>query len=80
MYAQSTQRRFSRWLHNGRIQAYRGYAPIIRRVLLDWQDPVMYLALDTTMLWDTYCVDSSIVDLSGASGSVGVAGAAPCQQ
>jgi len=56
VYAQSTQRRFSRWLHNGRIQAYRAYAPLIRQVLADWQDSVIYLALDTTMLWDTYCV------------------------
>jgi len=28
LYAQSTQRRFSRWFHNGRIQAYRSYAPL----------------------------------------------------
>lgn len=56
VYAQSTQRRFSRWLHNGRIQAYRAYAPLIRQVLSDWQDPVAYVALDTTMLWDTFCV------------------------
>lgn len=56
VYAQSTQRRFSRWLHNRRIQAYRVYAPLIRQVLSGWQDPVMYLALDTTMLWESYCV------------------------
>jgi len=56
VYAQSTQRRFSRWLHNNRIQAYRVYAPLIRAVLFDWQDPVLYVALDITMLWDSYCV------------------------
>ena len=56
LYAQSTQRRFSRWFHNGRIQAYRSYAPLIRRVLADWQEPVLYVALDTTMLWEQFCV------------------------
>jgi len=56
VYAQSTQRRFSRWLQQRRIQAYRAYAPLIRQGKADWQDSVIYLALDTTMLWDTYCV------------------------
>lgn len=56
VFAQSTQRRFSRWLHNGRIQVYRAYAPLIRRLFCDWQDSVVYVALDTTKLWDTYCV------------------------
>lgn len=51
-YAQSVQRRFSRWRHNGRIQPYRIYAPIVRQVFEDWQDGVVYVALDTTLLWN----------------------------
>jgi len=31
------------------------YAPLICRVLADWQEPVLYVALDTTMLWE-FCV------------------------
>lgn len=56
VYAQSTQRRFARWFHNPCIQAYRSYAPLIRRVLANWQESVLYVALDTTMLWDEFCV------------------------
>jgi hypothetical protein len=55
-YAQSVQRRFSRWLHNNRIQPYRIYAPIVRQVFENWQDRTVYVALDTTLLWNRYCV------------------------
>ena len=54
--AQSTQRRFSRWLHNQRIHPTSIYSPLIHSVLADWQDPVLYLSFDPTMLWDTFCV------------------------
>jgi hypothetical protein len=53
--AQSTQRRFSRWLHNSRIHPTSIYSSLIQATLADWQDPVLYLSFDTTMLWDTLC-------------------------
>jgi hypothetical protein len=55
-YAQSTVRRFSRWLNNERIQAHKLYGPIIQAVLREWgTESTIYLALDTSMLWDQFC-------------------------
>ena len=56
LYAQSTQRRFARWLHNARINVARLYRPLIQRALSEWPDPVLYLCLDTSSLWDQYCI------------------------
>lgn len=55
-YAQSTQRRFARWLQNPRVEAHPLYAPLIRQALTEWGKHRVYLALDTTMLWSRYCV------------------------
>lgn len=54
-FAQSTVRRFSRWLNNKRIQIHALYGPIIQEALTEWSDHTIYLALDTSMLWDRYC-------------------------
>jgi hypothetical protein len=54
--AQSTQRRFERWLHNRRIAVLHLYAALLQGVLADFQDRKVYVALDTTLLWNTYCV------------------------
>ena len=54
-YAQSTVRRFSRWLHNERVQASALWGPIIQSVLETWVQQTVYLALDTTVLWDRFC-------------------------
>lgn len=55
-YAQSTQRRFARWLRNPRVEVHPLYAPLIQRALAEWGKHTLYLALDTTMLWNRYCV------------------------
>ena len=55
IFAQSTVRRFSRWIHNERIKTHKLYGPIIQEVLLEWGQNTIYLALDTTMLWDQFC-------------------------
>ena len=55
-YAQSTVRRFSRWLFNKRIDVNKLYAPIIASAISEWAEQTLYLALDTSMLWDTYCL------------------------
>jgi hypothetical protein len=55
-YAQSTQRRFARWLQNGRVEVHTLYAPLIQEALASWGKPTLYLALDTSMLWNQYCV------------------------
>jgi hypothetical protein len=55
-YAQSRERRFKRWLYNERIEALALYTPLIQNALLDWDEHKVYVALDTSMLWNTYCL------------------------
>lgn len=50
--AASTQRRFSRWLHNGRIEIHSLYKPLIHQAIAGWEAGPLYLALDTSLLWD----------------------------
>jgi hypothetical protein len=56
MFAQSTVRRFTRWLENERIAVHALYGPLIQQALAEWSDQRVYLALDTSMLWNTYCL------------------------
>jgi predicted RNA binding protein YcfA (HicA-like mRNA interferase family) len=56
VYAQSTVRRFARWLENDRLDVHALYGPLMQQALAEWGNHVLYLALDTSMLWDTYCV------------------------
>jgi hypothetical protein len=55
-YAQSTVRRFARWLDNPRIHVMELYGPLIQQALAEWGNHKLYLALDTSMLWDRYCI------------------------
>ena len=55
-FAQSTVRRFRRWLDNERIQVHELYGPLIRQALAAWGENALYLALDTSMLWGKYCI------------------------
>jgi len=55
-YAQSTVRRFARWLDNARINVNELYGPLIQQALADWGDSRLRLALDTSMLWEKYCI------------------------
>jgi hypothetical protein len=64
-YAQSTQRRFARWLHNGRIEVHPFYASLIQKALATWGKHTVYLALDTTRLWNRYCVIRIVVIYRG---------------
>jgi hypothetical protein len=56
VYAQSTQRRFSRWIHNSRINPTYLYGPLITWALSNWSDDIIYLSFDPTMLWNQFCV------------------------
>ena len=56
LQAQSVQRRFARWLDNDRLDVHLLYTPLIQEALLAWGAATVYLALDTTMLWDQYCM------------------------
>ncbi len=55
-YAQSHQRRFSRWLHNSRINVQRLYSPLIAAALVHGGMSNITLIEDTSMLWDEYCL------------------------
>jgi Transposase DDE domain len=55
-YAQSTQRRFRRWLGNRRIEVAPLYGPLIQQALQEWGKYTLYLALDTSLLWNQYCL------------------------
>lgn len=56
--AASWERRCQRFLSNSRIDVEALYAPLILWAIQGWQKPgqALHLALDTTMLWDRYCV------------------------
>jgi len=55
-YSESTVRRFRRWLDNDKIEAHSLYGPLMQQALMSWVGKTIYVALDTSMLWDTYCI------------------------
>jgi Transposase DDE domain len=55
-FSQSTVRRFRRWLDNDKIEVHALYGPLIQQALIGWVDKRLYVALDTSMLWNTYCM------------------------
>jgi hypothetical protein len=56
VYAQSLVRRFERWLQNHRIEVHRLYGPLLQQAVADWGTNRLSLALDTSTLWDMYCI------------------------
>ena len=55
-YAASIIRRFRRFLDNDRIEVHALYAPLLVQALQGWEHKTVYVALDTSMLWKTYCI------------------------
>jgi hypothetical protein len=54
--AQSYERRWQRWIKNNRIDVERLYVPLVMLSLSQWSQNRLYLALDTTVLWDNSCM------------------------
>ena len=54
--AQSYERRWRRWLNNPPIEIEKIYIPLLIAALSEWKARRLYLALDTTVLWDKYCM------------------------
>ena len=54
----SWQRRCRRWFANRRIDAEGLYSPLVLWAMQQWQKPgqSLHLALDTTVLWNRFCV------------------------
>src|SRR5436190_7511133 len=55
-YAQSMVRRFRRWLDNDQIVVVSLYGPLMAQALAERGEQALYVALDTSMLWNTYCL------------------------
>jgi len=56
-YAQSTVRRFRRWLDNDQIDVMALYGPLMAPALAEGGEPALYVALDTSKVWNTYCLN-----------------------
>lgn len=54
--ARSQMERLSYFLHNPRILSETFYTPLLKQFLHAWEGMSMILTLDTSMLWDTYCL------------------------
>jgi hypothetical protein len=52
----SKERQFSRWLHNDRIRPMLVYQPLLEKVMQEWGAETIYLALDTSQLWNRFTV------------------------
>lgn len=55
-FAQSTERRVRRWLENPAIHPVSIYGPLVTRALRDWGEHTLVLALDTSLLFEKFCL------------------------
>jgi hypothetical protein len=63
--AQSYQRRWSRFFHNSRVVVSAIYGPLVMAAIRVWQSERLYLAMDTTLLWEEYCLVTLSVVCAG---------------
>lgn len=54
--AQSYQKRWSRFLKNKKVKTEKLYIPLVMAAIQHWSNSRIYLAMDTTMLWNQYCM------------------------
>lgn len=54
--AQSHQRRFRRWLSNRRIDVVSAHHALSGQALSKWKTQRLYLSLDTTVVWNCFCI------------------------
>ena len=55
-YAASRYRRLHRWLRNEKVNPQAIYGPLIQAALAKWSEVFVYVALDTTVLWNKFVV------------------------
>lgn len=53
-WAASRYRRVHRWIHNEKVKPHSIYAPLVRAALARWTEACIYVALDTSVLWNKY--------------------------
>ncbi|NEO65797.1 MAG: hypothetical protein F6J98_37545 [Moorea sp. SIO4G2] len=63
-YAASKQRQIQRWQPLPRINVHRLYGSLIEAALTNWQEQVIYLALDTSLFWEKYCERAAVCGAS----------------
>jgi hypothetical protein len=56
VHAKSYERRWQRFLSNHKINVEQLYVPLVLAALSKYQSQRLYLAIDTTVLWDKYCM------------------------
>ncbi|MBF2077890.1 MAG: transposase [Synechococcales cyanobacterium T60_A2020_003] len=54
--AQSYQRRFRRWLSNRRLDVMGAHHALMKQALSEWGERRLYLSLDTTVVWNRFCI------------------------
>lgn len=54
--AQSLERRWQRFIHNNRVKVRSLYLPVVMAAIANWSGQRLYLALDTTVLWNRFCM------------------------
>jgi hypothetical protein len=54
--ARSHMERLNYFVHNPKITAETFYFPMLQQFLNSWEGMAMTLTLDTSMLWDQYCL------------------------
>ena len=54
--AQSIERRWHRFVHNSRVKVKSLYIPLVMAAISEWNEQRLYLAIDTTVLWNRYCM------------------------
>ena len=55
-FAASSWRRFRRWLANRRVDVHHLYGALLRPVLAELDAPRLYVVLDTSLLWNRWCL------------------------
>jgi len=55
-FASSTWRRFRRWLANRRVDVHPLYGALLQPVLEDLEAHRLYVVLDTSLLWNRWCL------------------------
>ena len=53
-WAASRYRRLHRWMHNKKVRPHTIYAPLVRTALARWTETCIYVALDTSVLWNKF--------------------------
>lgn len=51
-----SHRRFRRWLSNRRIDVMAAHHTLIKQALSAWSNERLYLSLDTTVVWNCFCI------------------------